>query len=103
MVFLVHSLLQYNGSQLLWKAVSRVVHYSNRGTQLVSAGLVLAKKSSKAGDTPDQWDWAQITRKNQASKWHFVPIGSPNFNGLPESTVKVLKRPSSYLWTLVRS
>ena len=65
---------------------------SDRGTQLVSAGLVLAKKSSKAGDTPDELDWAQITSKNQASNWHFVPIGSPHFNGLPESTVKVLKK-----------
>ena len=65
---------------------------SDRGTQLVSAGLVLAKKSSKAADSPDQWDWEQITKKNQASNWHFVPIGSPHFNGLPESTVKVLKK-----------
>ena len=65
---------------------------SDRGTQLVSAGLILAKKSLKAGDTPEQWDWSQITRKNQASNWHFVPIGSPHFNGLPESTVKVLKK-----------
>ena len=66
---------------------------SDRGSQLVSAGLVLAKKSSKAdADSPGLWDWSQITSKNQASNWHFVPIGSPHFNGLPESTVKVLKK-----------
>ena len=66
---------------------------SDRGTQLVSAGIVLAKKSSKSDqDTPDKWNWAQITKQNQVTNWHFVPIGSPHFNGLPESTVKVLKK-----------
>ena len=66
---------------------------SDRGTQLVSAGIVLAKKTAKPDqDTPDRWDWAEITRKNQVTNWHFVPIGSPHFNGLPESTVKVLKK-----------
>ena len=66
---------------------------SDRGTQLVSAGIVLAKKTAKPDqDTPDRWDWAEITRKNQVTNWHFVPIGSPHFNGLPEFTVKVLKK-----------
>ena len=66
---------------------------SDRGTQLVAAGIVLAKKSSKSDqDTPDKWNWAQITKQNQVTNWHFVPIGSPHFNGLPESTVKVLKK-----------
>ena len=66
---------------------------SDRGMQLVSAGIVLAKKSI-AGDAlrPADWDWNKIIAKNQASNWHFVPIGSPHFNGLPESTVKVLKK-----------
>ena len=63
---------------------------SDRGSQLVSAGLVLAKKKDVV--SPSEWDWSQITRKNQASNWHFVPIGSPHFNGLPESTVKILKK-----------
>ena len=62
---------------------------SDRGSQLVSAGLVLAKRD---GESPTDWNWEQITSKNQASNWQFVPIGSPHFNGLPESTVKVLKR-----------
>ena len=64
---------------------------SDRGTQLVSAGITLAKKNAEV-DSPNQWDWEEITKKNQASNWHFVPIGSPHFNGLPESMVKVLKR-----------
>ena len=66
---------------------------SDRGTQLVSAGKILAEKSSEADQqSPEKWNWAQITRQNNASTWHFVPIGSPHFNGLPEATVKVLKR-----------
>ena len=60
---------------------------SDRGTQLVSAGKLLAQK-----DMPDKWNWSKITSENSASNWTFVPIGSPHFNGLPESTVKVLKR-----------
>ena len=60
---------------------------SDRGTQLVSAGKILAEKES-----PGQWDWARITKENTASTWTFVPIGSPHFNGLPEATVKVLKK-----------
>ena len=66
---------------------------SDRGTQLVSAGRILARKASKeAKDSPDKWDWSKITKENSASNWTFVPIGSQHFNGLPESMVKVLKR-----------
>ena len=65
---------------------------SDRGSQLVSAGRILAQKADKAVETPEKWDWDQIVRKNQASNWHFVPIGSPHFNGIPESTVKTLKK-----------
>ena len=66
---------------------------SDRGTQLVSAGRILAERKSSADkQTPGSWDWTKITRENAASTWHFVPIGSPHFNGLPEATVKVLKK-----------
>ena len=66
---------------------------SDRGTQLVSAGRILAEKAAIADNqTPDKWDWSRITRENAASTWHFVPIGSPHFNGLPEATIKVLKK-----------
>ena len=72
---------------------------SDRGTQLVSAGRILAEKadqSEKAAqsekETPLKWDWSRITSENSASNWTFVPIGSPHYNGLPEATVKVLKR-----------
>ena len=65
---------------------------SDRGTQLVSAGRALAEKESEAQDSPDKWDWKKITSSNSASSWQFVPIGSQHYNGLPESTVKVLKK-----------
>ena len=66
---------------------------SDRGTQLVSAGRIMARKASKeVKDSPDKWDWSKITKENSASNWTFVPIGSQHFNGLPEAMVKVLKR-----------
>ena len=66
---------------------------SDRGSQLVSAGRILAEKTAAADhQVPGKWDWSRITRENSASTWHFVPIGSPHFNGLPEATVKVLKK-----------
>ena len=66
---------------------------SDRGTQLVSAGRILAEKADDADkQTPGKWNWAKITKENSASNWQFVPIGSPHFNGLPEATVKVLKK-----------
>ena len=49
-----------------------------------------ADKSEK--ETPLKWDRSRITSENSASNWTFVPIGSPHYNGLPEATVKVLKR-----------
>ena len=66
-------------------APSKVV--SDRGSQLVSAGRVLAAKES-----PESWDWSRITSENRTSSWEFVPIGSQHRNGLPEATVKVLKK-----------
>ena len=66
---------------------------SDRGSQLVSAGIVLAKK-----EMPGSWDWQQVTANNSASSWRFVPVGSQHHNGLPESMVKALKR--SLLQTL---
>ena len=60
---------------------------SDRGTQLVKSGLVLAEKNS-----PKEWDWAAVVRANCASDWHFVPVGAAHRNGLPEATVKVLKQ-----------
>lgn len=53
----------------------------------MSAGRILAAKES-----PESWDWARITSENSTSGWEFVPIGSQHRNGLPESTVKVLKK-----------
>ena len=65
---------------------------SDRGTQLVSASRILAEKEESKKSSPVNWDWKRIIRDNSASSWQFVPIGSPNFNGLPEATVKVLKK-----------
>ena len=66
-------------------APSKIV--SDRGVQLVSAGIVLAGKES-----PEKWDWKRVTRDNSTSNWEFVPVGSQHRNGLPEATVKVLKK-----------
>ena len=66
---------------------------SDRGSQLVSAGRILAVKSSLAEkESPDQWNWKKITSNNATTCWKFVPVGCQHFNGLPEATVKVLKR-----------
>ena len=60
---------------------------SDRGTQLVKSGIVLATK-----ETPATWKWDEVVRNNSASSWECVPIGSPHRNGLAESTVKLMKR-----------
>ena len=56
---------------------------SDRGSQLVSAGRILAVKSSLAEkESPDQWNWIKITSKNVSTSWKFVPVGCQRFNGL---------------------
>ena len=60
---------------------------SDRGTQLVKSGIILAEK-----DSPQGWDWAKVVERNQASDWHFVPVGAAHRNGLAEATVKILKQ-----------
>ena len=60
---------------------------SDRGSQLVRAGMVLAEK-----EKPENWKWEEVVRQNSASHWEFVPVGSQHRNGLPESLVKVLKK-----------
>ena len=61
---------------------------SDRGTQLVSAGIVIANK-----DLPvNKLDWQKVTSVNNATNWYFVPIGGQHRNGLSEATVKILKR-----------
>ena len=68
------------------KGVPRTI-VSDRGTQLVKSGIVLAEK-----ETPARWNWDEVVRTNSASTWEFVPIGAAHRNGLAESTVKILKR-----------
>ena len=60
---------------------------SDRGVQLVRAGIVLANK-----EKPENWSWSEVVRKNSATNWEFVPIGSQHRNGLSEAQVKVLKK-----------
>ena len=60
---------------------------SDRGTQLVKSGIILAEK-----DSPKGWDWSAVVKANSASDWHFVPVGAAHRNGLAEATVKVLKQ-----------
>ena len=61
---------------------------SDRGSQLVAAGIVLANKDSPS----NQLDWKKVTSVNSATDWKFVPIGGQHRNGLSEATVKVLKK-----------
>ena len=60
---------------------------SDRGTNLVKSGIILAEK-----DTPKFWNWDEVVRRNSASNWEFVPCGAQHRNGLAEATVKVLKQ-----------
>ena len=60
---------------------------SDRGTQLVRAGMALAEK-----EKPANWKWSDIVQKNSTTNWEFVPVGSQHRNGLSESQVKVLKK-----------
>ena len=60
---------------------------SDRGTQLVKSGIIIAEK-----DSPKGWDWSSVVKQNAASSWQFVPIGAAHRNGLAESTVKILKQ-----------
>ena len=60
---------------------------SDRGSQLVRAGMVLAEK-----EKPANWKWEQVIRNNSATSWEFVPVGSQHRNGLSEAQVKILKK-----------
>ena len=60
---------------------------TDRGTQLVKSGIILAEK-----DSPRKWDWKEVVRRNRTTKWEFVPVGAAHRNGLAEATVKILKR-----------
>ena len=61
---------------------------SDRGSQLVAGGVVLANK-----DLPiNKLDWKTVVSQNSATTWTFVPIGGQHRNGISESTVKVMKK-----------
>ena len=61
---------------------------SDRGSQLVAAGIVVAER-----DLPNnRLDWKEVTSKNCATDWTFVPIGGQHRNGISEATVKVMKK-----------
>ena len=61
---------------------------SDRGTQLVSAGIVIGNKDLPSNNL----DWQKVTSVNSATDWQFVPIGGQHRNGLSEATVKVMKK-----------
>ena len=63
---------------------------SDRGTQLVKAGLVLSQDGQD--DTPNKWSWKKIVDTNHASDWIFTEIGCQWRNGLSESMVKQTKK-----------
>ena len=58
---------------------------SDRGSQLVRAGMVLADK-----EKPSSWRWEEVIRKNSVTNWEFVAVGSQHRNGLSEAQVKIL-------------
>ena len=61
---------------------------SDRGSQLVAAGIVVAQK-----DLPSiKLNWQEVTSKNAATDWTFVPVGGQHRNGISEATVKVMKK-----------
>ena len=60
---------------------------SDRGTQLVSAGMVLEEDSH-----PVNWNWKKIVAANKTTNWTFTEIGCQWRNGLPESMVKSTKK-----------
>ena len=61
---------------------------SDRGSQLVAAGVVVANK-----DLPfNKLDWQQVVSQNSATNWTFVPVSSQHRNGISEATVKVMKK-----------
>ena len=61
---------------------------SDRGSQLVRAGLVLSNEE----DNPSGWNWKKIVKLNSASNWIFTEIGCAWRNGLSESMVKLTKK-----------
>ena len=61
---------------------------SDRGTQLVSAGIVIGNKDLPSNNL----DWQKVTSVNSTTDWQFVPIGGQHRNGLSEATVKVMKK-----------
>ena len=61
---------------------------SDRGSQLVAAGIVFAEK-----DMPiNKLDWKEVTSKNSATDWTFVPVGGQHRNGISEATVEIMKK-----------
>ena len=61
---------------------------SDRGSQLVAAGISVANR-----DMPSiKLNWKEVTAKNSATDWTFVPVGCQHRNGISEATVKVMKK-----------
>ena len=61
---------------------------SDRGSQLVAAGIVVANKELPT----NKLDWKKVVSQNYATNWTFVPVGAQHRNGISESTVKVMKK-----------
>ena len=72
--------------EFVWKHGEPQTIVSDRGTNLVKAGMVLSEDSH-----PTNWNWAKIVEQNKASNWTFTEIGSSWRNGLAESMVKQTK------------
>ena len=55
---------------------------------MVAAGISVANR-----DMPSiKLNWKEVTAKNSATDWTFVPVGCQHRNGISEATVKVMKK-----------
>ena len=61
---------------------------SDRGSQLVAAGIVVANNELPI----NKLDWKQVVSQNSATDWTFVPVGGQHRNGIIEATVKVMRK-----------
>ena len=69
-------------AEFVYRKGQPITIVSDRGSQLVAAGKVVACKL----------DWDKVAGDNSKSEWIFVPAGAQHRNGISEATVKVMKK-----------
>jgi len=73
--------------EFVWRHGDPATLVSDRGTNLVKAGMVLSEDSH-----PTNWNWTKIVEANKTTNWTFTEIGCQWRNGLSESMVKITKK-----------